>query len=111
MAMFQCSVCSYIFDGSQAPDECPKCGAKKEKFDKLKDDKEKLVHSSRRTNDIHQELTTLMCTAIEIAEEGVEENLDPNCIAIFTKIIDDAKVAKQLIKAEIKGHMDKGKWG
>ena len=30
--LFKCSVCNYIYEGEEAPDVCPKCGAPKEKF-------------------------------------------------------------------------------
>lgn len=32
MKKWQCSVCGYIFEGNEAPDRCPMCGALKEKF-------------------------------------------------------------------------------
>ena len=38
MAKFKCGVCGYIYDGAEAPDKCPKCGAPKEKFIKLHKD-------------------------------------------------------------------------
>ena len=32
MKKFVCSVCGYVYEGDQAPDKCPQCGAPKEKF-------------------------------------------------------------------------------
>ncbi len=32
MQRFVCSVCGYVYEGSEAPDKCPQCGALKEKF-------------------------------------------------------------------------------
>lgn len=32
MKKFVCSVCGYVFEGNEAPDKCPVCGAPKEKF-------------------------------------------------------------------------------
>ena len=32
MKKFVCSVCGYIFEGEEAPDKCPQCGAPKGKF-------------------------------------------------------------------------------
>lgn len=29
---FVCSVCGYVYEGTEAPDKCPQCGAAKEKF-------------------------------------------------------------------------------
>ena len=32
MSKFVCSVCGYVYEGNEAPDECPVCKAKKEMF-------------------------------------------------------------------------------
>ena len=32
MKKFVCSVCGYVFEGTEAPDFCPQCKAPKEKF-------------------------------------------------------------------------------
>ncbi|MDQ5987459.1 MAG: Reverse rubrerythrin-1 [Syntrophus sp. SKADARSKE-3] len=32
MKKFVCGICGYVYEGSEAPDKCPQCGAKKEKF-------------------------------------------------------------------------------
>jgi mannose-6-phosphate isomerase-like protein (cupin superfamily) len=32
MKKWRCTVCGYIHEGSEPPDECPNCGAPKEKF-------------------------------------------------------------------------------
>jgi rubrerythrin len=32
MKQFVCSVCGYVYEGAEAPDKCPQCGAAKEKF-------------------------------------------------------------------------------
>ena len=32
MKQYVCSVCGYVHNGDQAPDECPQCKAKKDKF-------------------------------------------------------------------------------
>jgi hypothetical protein len=46
----------------------------------------------------------------ELAEEGIEINLDPPCVAAFEKAKQEAWVIKQRSKAELSGHMEKGKW-
>ncbi|MCI1958478.1 MAG: NADH peroxidase [Clostridia bacterium] len=38
MKKFVCSVCGYVFEGNEAPDKCPVCGAPKEKFVEQTDD-------------------------------------------------------------------------
>ena len=32
MKKFVCSVCGYVYEGAEAPEKCPQCGAPKEKF-------------------------------------------------------------------------------
>ncbi|MDR0468736.1 MAG: NADH peroxidase, partial [Peptococcaceae bacterium] len=32
MKKFICSVCGYVHEGADAPDQCPQCKAPKEKF-------------------------------------------------------------------------------
>ena len=38
MKKFICSVCGYVFEGTEAPDHCPQCKAPKAKFSEKKDD-------------------------------------------------------------------------
>ena len=37
MKKFVCSVCGYVYEGEEAPEKCPQCGAPKDKFDELKE--------------------------------------------------------------------------
>ncbi|HPZ06056.1 MAG TPA: rubredoxin, partial [Clostridiales bacterium] len=43
-------------------------------------------------------------------QEGLEIDLDPPCVALFKAAIKEARVIKQRSKAEMEGHMKKGKW-
>ncbi|MBR5425390.1 MAG: NADH peroxidase [Clostridiales bacterium] len=38
MTKFVCSVCGYVYEGPDAPDECPVCKAKKAAFKKMEED-------------------------------------------------------------------------
>lgn len=38
MKKFICSVCGYVYEGEEAPEKCPQCGAPKEKFIEKKDE-------------------------------------------------------------------------
>ena len=69
MKKFKC-VCGYIHDGDDAPDQCPKCGAPKDKFTLLDDKAAELVERSRHTNALH-------CRAVNLARklEGAATNL------------------------------------
>jgi len=110
-AKWKCSVCNFIWDGDQPPDVCPRCGAPKEKFVKVSEDKVNLIERSKLTNSLHQELHALMDEVISVSEKGIEDNLDPWCLAVFIRAKKEAGMLQQMIKAEIEVHIGKGKWG
>ena len=33
MKQYVCGVCGYVYEGADAPDKCPQCGAAKEMFE------------------------------------------------------------------------------
>lgn len=109
--MFKCTVCGYIHDGDEAPAKCPKCGAPQERFEKLTDDAKALIEKSRVTNDIHVQLLSALENIRGLAEEGIEENLDANCNKVFENALLWSTQSIQSIKAEMQGHMNRGKWG
>ncbi len=109
--MWKCSVCGYIHEGDGAPDKCPKCGAAKDKFEKLGDDAAKLVDRSRYTNSLHMSVSSLALDIVDLAEEGIEDNLDPGCVKIFNYAREVGVILHNMIDAELAGHMKKGKWG
>lgn len=111
MKIWQCGVCGYIHDGEDAPERCPKCGAPKEKFALLADDKAQLVERSRFTNDLQMELVSLLGDVLTIAEAGIEDNLDPGCVDVFKAAKEEAHKIRQMALAEIAIHVSKGKWG
>lgn len=108
--LWKCSVCGFIHEGEDAPDVCPKCGAPKDKFLLLSDDEAGKIYMSDRTNDIHMELITLAGRIVELCKEGIELNLDPPCVSTFEKAKQEAWVIKQRAKAELEGHIKRGKW-
>lgn len=108
--LFKCSACSFIYEGENAPDVCPKCGAPREQFVELSTEAAALVYKSERTNDIHMEIITLANKIVKLAKEGIELNLDPNCVLGFSKARDQSYGIKQNSKAELENHMKKGKW-
>ncbi len=107
---FKCKGCGYIAD-NEAPDICPKCGAKKEMFEELSEEVSNLIDTSRCTNYIHMELIEHMNSVLALSEGGIEENLDPNCVKLFQYAQEQAEIIKQMAKAEIVAHIGKGKWG
>lgn len=108
--LFKCSVCGFVSEGTEAPHVCPKCGAPKDQFVELSSEEAEKIYHSDRTNDIHMELINLAAKMVKLCEEGIEINLDPPCVAVFEKAKSEAWVIKQRSKAEIEGHMKKGKW-
>jgi len=111
MILWRCGVCGYIHDGAQPPERCPNCGAPKEKFERLPDDRSQLVMRSRLTNDLHVRLQSLLKEVGEVARMGIEDNLDPRCLEIFTQAEELAWMLRQRSKAEVQAHVGKGKWG
>ena len=108
--LFKCSVCGYISEGEVAPEKCPKCGVGADKFEELSSEAAEKIYRSDRTNDIHMEVIALADKIISLSEEGIKDNLDPKCLAAFTKAKDEAWIIKQRSKAELAGHMNLGKW-
>jgi len=109
--MWRCGSCGYVWEGEEAPDKCPKCGSAKEKYAELDDKATELVERSRFTNNLHMQLFTVLEQMLDLAEDGIDDNLDPACVKIFTRAMEDAEFLQQSIKAELQGHMNKGKWG
>lgn len=108
--LFRCSVCGYVHESTEAPEACPKCGAPKDKFVEISIEDAEKIYKSDRTNDIHMELITLAGKMVELCKEGIKLNLDPPCVSTFEKAKNEAWVIKQRAKAELEGHMKKGKW-
>lgn len=108
--LWKCTVCGYIHEGEKAPEKCPKCGAPAEKFISLSEEDSKKITTSERTNDIHMELAGLAAKMIALCDEGIGIGLDPPCVEVFKKAKAEAGVIKQRSKAEIAGHIAKGKW-
>lgn len=109
--MWRCLVCGYIHDGDTPPERCPNCGAPKERFERLSEDKAQLIVRSRRSNQLHLKLMVLLEEVKRVGEEGVEDNLDPRCSEIFRQTLEMAEVIKRRSRAEIQTHVGKSKWG
>jgi predicted nucleic acid-binding Zn-ribbon protein len=109
--MWRCGSCGYVWDGEGPPDKCPRCGAAREQFVELEDKATELVDRSRFTNTVHMHLFSLLDQVMDLAEDGIDDNLDPGCVKIFKKAAEQAEILQQSIKAELQVHMNKGKWG
>jgi len=111
MPLWKCTICGLIYEATEPPEKCPKCGAPKEKFIKLTEEEERLITRSRLTNYLHMKAHTLLQELLEIAEKGIADNLDPGCYKIFMEEREFALITIQKIKAELEAHLKKGKWG
>jgi len=111
MPLCKCQVCGLVLEGPEPPDKCPRCGAPKEQFKLLSDQEAQLVTRSRKSNYLHMKALTLLQELLKIAEEGIQDNLDPPCVKIFTEEKEFALLTIQKIMAELEVHMKKGKWG
>lgn len=108
---WKCTVCNIIRAGDAPPEKCPKCGVPKEKYVEMTEDEMELVERSSYTNGIHLELLSILPQLVDLAEEGIEDDLDPRCVAVFQRLLEEAQFIEASIKAELEGHMKKGKWG
>lgn len=108
--LWKCSICGYVHQGDEAPDFCPKCGVPKDKFVELSSEDSDKIYKADRTNDIHMEIIKLSMKIAALSDEGITINLDPPCVSAFSKAKDEAWIIKQRAKAELAGHMSKGKW-
>ncbi len=109
-SLWKCGVCGFVFEGEDAPDTCPKCGAPKKKFNALEQEQVDKIYSSDRTNDIHMEICNLAMRIYQLSKEGIDIGLDPPCVDLFKKAKDESWILKQRSKAEIEGHISRGKW-
>ena len=108
--LFKCTVCGYISEGESAPEKCPKCGAGAEKFEELSSEVAEKIYRSNKTNGIHIEVIALAEKIISLSQEGIEDNLDPKCLAAFTQAKNEAWIIKERSKTELAGHISLGKW-
>lgn len=108
--LVKCEVCGLIHEVEEMGEKCPKCGAPKEKFIPLTEEEAAKVTRSQKSNDLHAKLISLMVKVEEIADCGIEDNLDPGCVKIFKEAKQAAAMFKRKSMAEIAGHATKGKW-
>lgn len=109
--MWRCTSCGYIWQGDEAPDACPKCGAQQSKFEEVDAKAADVIDRAKYTNSLHMNLYALLEQIMALAEEGIDDNLDPGCVRIFEEASDQAEILQQSILAEIQSHVKKAKWG
>jgi len=110
MSLWKCQVCGYVAEGDKAPEVCPKCGVSADRFDQIAEADAEKIYRSDKTNDLHMQLIHLAMEMEAAAKEGIEDNLDPGCVHVFEAAKHHAWEIKQMAKAELAGHMAKGKY-
>jgi len=105
--LYKCEDCGYISD--EEISVCPKCGSKN--IGKVSKEEEILIKKSRKTNYLHMKIAKKLVKIQKCAQDGIKENLDPNCVKIFKRLERDAYESYQSIMAELQAHVQKKKWG
>jgi rubredoxin len=109
--MWRCRDCGLIWDGESIPSECPKCSAKGEQFVQLDPRAAHQIEQARFTNGLLMQLYLLLEQVLDVAEDGIDEDLDRGCVTIFEEALLIAEPLQQAIKAEMAAHVSQHKWG
>lgn len=109
--MYKCDNCKYIHWLDKPPKKCPKCNSKKEKFKKMSKEDQKKIEDSLYTNELLVELSDNLNKVLDIAADGIKENMDEKCHELFSKVYKSNIEMAQMIKAEIARHVREDKWG
>ncbi len=108
---WKCSVCNLLWHEDSPPESCPKCQSPGEKYEKLSAEAWQLIERSRFTNGLHTQLLCLIPRLKDLAEKGIEDDLDARCVALFKRVLEDVTYWENSSKAELNGHVNRGKWG
>jgi predicted nucleic acid-binding Zn-ribbon protein len=111
MKAWRCTVCGLLYEGENPSETCPKCGAPAEKFELVAEEQVGVIERARKTNQLHCDLLAELAKIEAIADAGIEDNLDPGCLRTFTQAKQAARLVRQFVVAEVRVHIDKGKWG
>jgi hypothetical protein len=109
--MWRCRDCGLVWDGESAPSECPKCSAKEGRFVRLEPEVAHQIERARFTNVLLMQLYLLLEQVMDVAEDGIDEDLDRACVEIFEEAMLVAEPLQQVIKAEMEAHVKQRKWG
>lgn len=75
---FVCSVCGYVYEGNEAPEKCPQCGAPASKFNKATEGEKTYVteHVVGVAKDVDAEIL-----------QGLRDNFNGVCISLSSLFI------------------------
>lgn len=104
-------VCGYIHDGEQVPAACPRCGAAGQRLERMGGDAADLVERARHANALHCRMVDLARNMEKACKNGIDDNLDPNCVAVFRRTLAHSYEIMKLSLTEMQDHIANGKWG
>ncbi len=110
MKMWRCEVCGYLHEGEEPPDECPKCGAPKEKFELLDEEETEMMRDALATREKYAQIYEHLEKVSSLAQEGIDLNLDEGCNEIFSQTKKDMEDIHSKIKEELAGHASECIW-
>ncbi len=110
MPMWRCEVCGYLHEGDEPPDICPKCGAPREKFQLLDEEEAEMMREALDTKEKHAQIQKKLEEIIQIAQEGLDLDLDDGCNQIFAHTKTNAEELYQMIQNELSGHAHQCIW-
>ena len=110
MKMWRCDICGYLHEGEEALEFCVKCGAPREKFVLLDEEEAEMMHDALRTREQYQRIFALLTEVLEVAQEGIELDMDEGCNRIFNKTKEEVSGVHQMIKDELAGYAQHCVW-
>ncbi len=110
MKIWRCEVCGYLHDGEEPPDICPKCGAPKEKFALLDEEEAEMMMDARNTKEKYREILKRLDEIEQLANEGLELDLDEGCNQIFNKTVQDIGGIQKRVRDELAEHAQECIW-
>ncbi len=110
MKLWRCEVCGYLHEGGEAPEYCEKCGAPQEKFVLLDEEEGEMMRDAMRTREQYQRIFALLSEVLDVAQAGIELDMDEGCNSIFNKTIEEVSGVHQMIKDELAGYAQQCVW-
>ncbi|MBM7867926.1 rubredoxin [Heliobacterium gestii] len=80
-------------------------------FHEIDEPTKALILRSRKTNELHLNVMAQLTSIMELVRQGIDDDLDANCVKIFSRVHSNAHESIQSIKAELQAHMNRSKWG
>lgn len=108
--MWRCEVCGYLQEGSEPPEYCVKCGAPREKFALLDEEETEMMRDAIRTREKYERIFVLLSEVLDVAEQGIELDLDDGCNRIFNQTKEQVTGVHKMIKDELAGHAQQCVW-